>query len=87
MNEIIINKREWTISDVQPRDKDGKGAAMKFDKLRSVFRNFREDTEEVLRKMFELDMASSKISRIIKNNDDELGLVREIYWNNFNKLR
>ncbi|CDW72567.1 UNKNOWN [Stylonychia lemnae] len=87
MNEIIINKREWIISDVQPRDKDGKGAASKFDKMRSVFRNFREDSEETLRKMFELDFASSKISRIIKNNDDELGLVRELIWNNYNKLR
>ena len=87
MNEIFINKRDWTISDVQPRDKDGKGAAQKFDKLRSVFRNFREDTEEVLRKMFELDFASSKISRIIKNNDDELGQVREIFWANYSKLK
>lgn len=32
MNEIIINKREWIISDVQVRGTDGNDLANKFDK-------------------------------------------------------
>lgn len=72
MNEISINKREWAISDVQQRIKDPSDPFNRFDKARSVFRNFREDDEDSLRRMFELDFSYSKIARIIKNNDSEL---------------
>eukprot|EP00347_Sterkiella_histriomuscorum_P011119 403373687 len=87
MNEIIINKRDWAISDVQPRTKDSNDPYNRFDKSRSVFRNFRDDDEELLRKIFELDFSYSKIARIIKNNEEELQNVKELFWSNYIRLR
>ncbi len=87
MNEITVNKREWIISEVRPRGKDGDELANKFDKNKSVFRQFREESEELLRKMFELDFSSSKMTRIIRNNDEELLKVKNLLWLNYNKIK
>lgn len=72
MNEIIVKKREWTLTEVQPRNNNGDDLANKFDKNKSLFRQFREENDELLRKMFELDFTSSKIQKIIRNNEAEL---------------
>ena len=55
--------------------------------MRSVFRNFREDSEELLRKMFDLDFSYSKITRIIKNNEYELEKVKEVLWKHYSKIK
>jgi hypothetical protein len=71
MNEITVNKREWNISEVKRQANDDDDEGDRFDRGRSVFKVFKEDTEELLKKMFELDFSYTKISRVIKNNDDE----------------
>jgi hypothetical protein len=47
----------------------------KFIKDRSVFKNWKEDTDDLLRKMFENDMSYSKIHRVLRGNEDELSEV------------
>lgn len=69
MNELTISQREWKITDLVSKEEDENDNRDKFDRSKSVFKNFKEDTDEILRKMFELDFSYSKIPRIIKNND------------------
>ena len=55
MNEITVARREWVISEVKQRGQNGNENENKFEKAKSVFRLFKEDNDESLRRMFELD--------------------------------
>ena len=67
MNEIVVVQRDWKISEIKSKIKFDQDGIDKFDKGKSIFKNFREDTEEILKRMFELDFNFSKISRAVKN--------------------
>ena len=72
MNEIIVQKREWAIAEVQPRNKDALDPNYNFAKDKSIFKGFKEEDEDMIRRMFELDFGNTKVTRIVKNNDQEL---------------
>ena len=87
MNEIEVKERVWRIADNKYKKKDSELIGGKFDKSKSVFRMFREETEDLRRKMFELDIGYSKIQRVIKNDEEEMGKVKDIMWNKYFKLK
>ena len=49
----------------------------RFIKDRSVFRMWKDDNDEMIRKMFESDMSYSKIHRIVRNNENEMKDVKD----------
>ena len=49
----------------------------RFYKEKSVFKPWKEETDETLKKMFESDMSYSKLHRIMKNNEDEMTEVKD----------
>jgi hypothetical protein len=87
MNEINVQEREWKITEIKNIGHENEDEEERFDKSKSIFKNFKEDTEEMLRKMFETDFGYSKIHRIIKNNDMELEMVKETLWLNYVKIK
>jgi hypothetical protein len=87
MNEITIKEREWKITEIKEVNDDEDDEEDKFEKGKSIFKNFKEDNEEILRKMFELDMGYSKITRVIKNNDEEFHIVKDILWKNYARIK
>lgn len=42
-------------------------------------KDFKFDTEEILRKCFEKDWACSKVTKVVRNVDDQ-NLVKETLW-------
>ena len=87
MNEVEVDERRWCITDIQVQRVDSTADEYRFDKARSVFRTFREETEELLRKMFEMDIGYSKIHRVIKNNEFQLQTVKAILWQNYARIK
>ena len=59
----------------------------KFDISRSVFKQLKLENEEILQKMFELDMKYSKIKKIFKTNNNEYEAVKKMLWNNYSKIK
>lgn len=51
---------------------------MKFDISKSVFRTFKLESEELLKKMFELDFKYTKIKKIFKNNVHECEAIQSL---------
>jgi len=77
MNFVLVKNRGWKIGKpLVDRNEEWKalceetanGVEM-FDKSKSVFRNFRLDTDVALRKMFENDLRLTKIPAKIKDKD------------------
>lgn len=56
---------------------DEEGEGKKFKLQRSVFKTWKEDTEESLKRMFDLDMKYAKISKIMKKDPDQYQLLKE----------
>lgn len=86
MNEIEIKKRDWKLSEIKSKFNDD-DEEDKFDKNKSVFRLLRDDTNDVLKKMFELDFNYSKINRVIKHDEEELYKVKSILWKNYRQIK
>ena len=54
-----------------------------FMKDKSVFRDFREDTDEFLQKCFDQDMEYAKISRLFKKDTAVYDRVKEILFEHY----
>lgn len=52
-----------------------------------LYKNWRQDDESTLRKMFDSDWGYTKIFRVIKGNDKELNKVKKVLWKYFPKLK
>ena len=57
-----------------------------WDFNKSIFKNFTNDNEELLKKCFEQDMSCSRIGNIIKSEDD-LIKTKHILWNNYRNYK
>ena len=53
--------------------------ALKFNKDKSVFKDFQEDTEDFLRKMLEQDLAFGKLDRLTKKDEDKKAMKETIF--------
>jgi hypothetical protein len=71
LNRILINRRLEDIDTVHVA-KDGEEEEAVFMKDRSVFRDYREDTQVFIRKCFDEDNWFGKIVRTIKKGPDQL---------------
>lgn len=83
MNMLDIKERQWKITELKHMEEDNADSSQKFNKNKSVFRNFRDDSEESLKKMFELDISYSKINRIVKNNESEINKIKDVLWSHY----
>ena len=59
----------------------------RFYKEKSVFKPWKEETDETLKKMFESDMSYSKLHRIMKNNEDEMTEVKDTLFSYYKQLK
>lgn len=59
----------------------------KFVKDRSVFKLWKEETDEILRRMFETDVGYSKVHRILKSNEEEINAVKEVLFSHYKRLK
>lgn len=50
------------------------------------FKDFKFETEDILKKCFEKDWICSKITKVVKN-PDELITVKEILWKNYRSIK
>lgn len=64
-----------------------KAETRKFYKDKSVFKTWKEESEDTLLKMFECDMKYSKIHRVLKNNEEDIAQVKEELWKNYKVLK
>ena len=58
----------------------------KFNKLKSVFKSWTKDNIQILQKAADIDTASWKVSKMIKDKDDYDGVVKLIF-KNYDKLK
>ncbi len=58
-----------------------------FNKLKSVFARWKADTEEMLNKMVELDISSSKLGRFLKQNEEEIENIKKVFKKDFAKIK
>lgn len=84
MNEITIKAKDWHISDFDTGEVTGIKNKMKFDVSKSIFRTFKLESDDLLKKMFDLDFKYTKIQKIFKNHVHELEAVKTTLWKNFN---
>jgi len=87
MNEIEVAEKIWKVEDLALEKFGLDGEDLKFDKNKSVFRLLKEDTEETLKKMFELDFSYTKINRVVKNNEEELMKIKGILADNYARIK
>ena len=88
MNYVDVQKREWPLVELPTQEEEeGGDENSEFDKNKTVFKAWREDTDEVLRRCFETDIGYSKLHRITKRDEDELERVQEVLWENYAKLK
>lgn len=59
----------------------------KFNKASSVFARWKADTEEMLNKMVENDINSSKLSRFLKGNEEEIENIKKVFKKDFAKVK
>ena len=77
MNYVEVPARGWKIeSPMIDRDTEWKGLIDQeedgdevFDKGKSLFKNYKLDTPQLLEKMFENDFRLTKIPKIVKDKD------------------
>ncbi len=75
--------------EVMPRWEEVRGPAAqkarvrfrRFVKCMSVFKDWREDTEEALRRMVQLDYGKSKLAKLIKTQKEQEELLELVYKN------
>lgn len=77
LNRVIVGKRYEDMEKVHVA-KDGDEEEEVFIKDRSVFRDFKEDTQGHLMKSFESDMWYSRINKTVKKGPDQLNEYNEI---------
>lgn len=87
MNEINILPRTWKLSDFDLSEVLALKKKMKFDMNKSIFRTFKNETDELLEKIFELDFKYTKIRKIFKNNEKECDSVKSLLWKNFARIK
>ena len=84
LNRIIIKPRLDAIVVAQDHTQNEEEAI--FMKDRSVFKDFREDTVPYLRKCLDQDVEYSKLPRLFKKDPEELALVTETLFKNYEKI-
>lgn len=87
MNEIQITAKSWKVSDFNFGEVVGIKQRKKFDQGQSIFRTFKLETEDTLKKMFALDFKYTKIKKIYKGDPAQVEKVKEILWKNFDKIK
>lgn len=87
MNEVTIKAKEWHISDFDIGEVTGIKSKMRFDISKSIFKTFKLETEDLLKKTFELDFKYTKIQKIFKNHVHECEAVKNMLWKNFNSIK
>ena len=87
MNEIHVAPKTWKMSDFEIGEIHGIKSKLKFDVSRSIFKTFKVENEELLRKVFELDMKYTKIKKVFKNNHSECEIITNLLWKNFEKIK
>lgn len=88
MNRIVLGRRLLDIETVHIA-KDVDDIEPVFMKDRSVFRDYREDTQNFLERCFEEDFAFSKIPRTIKkgsNFDKEIKDIKELLFEHYVRI-
>lgn len=88
LNRIYISKRIEADETVH-RAKFGDEEEAVFMKERSVFRDYREDTQPFLRKCFEEDFAFGKIPRCVKKGmeqEAEIEKIKELLFEHYVRL-
>lgn len=83
VNEINIPIRNY---DLEPIEEIKDGAQNAFDKNKSVFKNFVEDTEVTRKIMFDNDKKHLKLNRIIKD-ENALNQVNAVLLRNFEVIK
>ena len=87
MNEIYLPARHWKISDFEIGEVLGIRTKVKFDISKSVFKTFKLETEDLVRKIFDTDFKYTKIKKIFKNAPHEYELMENFLWKNFHKIK
>lgn len=87
MNEIHVSPRTWRIQDFDLGEVLGIRQKLKFDISKSIFRSFKVENEEYLRKAFELDFKYTKIKKIFKSNVNECENVKNLLWKHYEKIK
>ena len=88
LNRVFVAKRLEDVETVHVA-KAGEEEEAVFMKDRSVFRDFREDTQAFLKKCFEEDFAFGKIPRTLKKGQDHEGAVagiKEVLFEHYVRL-
>ena len=87
MNEIYLPARTWHISDFNIGEVLGVRKAQKFDISKSVFRTFKLENDELIKKMFDLDFKYCKVRKMFKNNVAECDSIEAVLWKHFIKIK
>ena len=87
MNEIYIEPRTWKITDFDIGEVAGVKKKLTFDVSKSIFKAFKLENEDLLKKIFEMDFKYTKIKKIFKNNPQECENVKNLLWKNYAKLK
>jgi hypothetical protein len=86
MNQITVDKRNFRLNEISKRLEVSYVGSARFEKPHSVFRNFKDENEDTLRKMFDQDFNYSKINRVIRI-PEELIVAKEFLWANYKKIK
>lgn len=94
MNYIDLEQRGWQIGapmvdrDTEWRDLAdiGEEGETNFDKAKSVFKNFKIDSPQLLEKMFENDFRLTKIAKLVKDKD-QLAKVKAALLENYEYIK
>lgn len=87
MNELTMPAKTWSINDFDIGEVTGIRKKIKFDVSKSIFKTFKLENEELLKKTFELDFKYTKIRKIFKNHVGEFEAIKALLWKNYEKLK
>jgi hypothetical protein len=87
VNEVVVKQREWRIGDFDVGEVAGVKRKMKFDISKSIFKTFKLENEDLVKKIFEMDFKYTKIKKIFKNHAHECESVKNLLWKNFEKIK
>jgi hypothetical protein len=85
LNRLTVKPRVYDFDTVHTV-KGGDDEEAVFMKDRSVFKDFRDDNKQFLKKCFEQDIEFSKIIRVVKNDVDQFEDIKDILFKHYAKL-
>ena len=87
VNSIYVLPRNEPLARLEIKKSIFAGVDKRFVKDRSVFKTWKEETSEMLRRMFENDVQYSKLHRVLKNNEEEMVEVKAAVFSFYKQLK